>query len=349
MAHSKHNTSSAIFTAHERSQLRGQWGSQSTRLTRDSFLPFGSCRLCLLPSRDPVSCPTHGHIFCRECAVSNLLAQKKEITRLASESERRKEGDIEEQRRREDAELAERVKDFEAIQAGLDVKLGSSGERRLVGRGQGKVAVEEHTTKGTKRKLELDEDELRNLGREHKVGRKEETKPTLPGFWIPSATPGQDVKREEKPLKQAPVCPASTDEAPHEFSLKTLVSVHFAEEKDGATDEVLRNCPACNKALSNSTKAVLAKPCGHVVCKTCAENFLKPAERDAHDLDAEIGVVRCYVCQTDVTESKKSKKDKSEKKKDKIRPGLVDISTEGTGFAGGGTNMVKRSGVSFQC
>jgi len=275
------------------------------------------------------------------------LAQKKEITRLASESERRKEGDVEKQRRREDADLAERVKDFEAIQAGLDVKFGS--DRKLMGRSQGKVAVEEHT-KGTKRKIEIDEDELLKLGREQKVGRKEETaKPALPGFWIPSATPGQDVKKEEKPLKLAPVCPASSDEAPHDFSLKTLISVNFTEHKDATTGEVVRNCPACNKALSNSTKGVLAKPCGHVVCKTCAENFLKPSEANAHDQDAEIGVIRCYVCQTDVTESKKSKKDKSEKKKDKIRPGLVDISTEGTGFAGGGTNMVKRSGVSFQC
>jgi len=266
---------------------------------------------------------------------------------LAAEREKRKEGDVEEERRREEAALAERVSDFEAVQAGLDAKFGA--DRRLVGRGQGKVLVEEES-RGTKRKVEIDEDELMKLGREQKVGRKEDKpKSTLPGFWIPSATPGQDVKKEEKPLKLAPVCPASSDDAPHDFSLKTLVSVNFAEEKDAASGEMIRNCPACNKALSNSTKAVLAKPCGHVVCKTCADNFLKPVEADAHDQEAEIGVIRCYVCQTNVTESKKSKKDKDKKQKDKIRPGLVDISTEGTGFAGGGTNMVKRSGVSFQC
>jgi len=294
-----------------------------------------------------VSCSTHGHVFCRECAVSNLLAQKKEISRLAAERERRKEGDVEKERRREEVELAERVSDFEAVQAGLDAKFGS--ERRLVGRGQGKVIVEEES-RGTKRKVEADEDELVKLGREQKVGRKEDKpKPTLPGFWIPSATPGQDVEREEKPLKLAPICPASSDEAPHDFSLKTLVSVNFAEDKDATSGETIRNCPACNKALSNSTKAVLAKSCGHVVCKTCADNFLKPSEANAHDQGAEIGVIRCYVCQTDVTESKKSKKNKDKNRKDKIRPGLVDISTEGTGFAGGGTNMVKRSGVSFQC
>ena len=82
----KRNTSLAFFTAHERDELRSTWGSQSTRLTRDSFLTFGSCQLCLLPARDPVSCGSDGHLFCRECAVNNLLAQSKELKRLKKEA-----------------------------------------------------------------------------------------------------------------------------------------------------------------------------------------------------------------------------------------------------------------------
>jgi nitric oxide synthase-interacting protein len=66
------------------------------------------------------------------------------------------------------------------------------------------------------------------------------------------------------------------------------------------------------------------------------------------------GVVLCYVCEADITArpkengngtSKKSKK----KDKDAIQPGLVEISSEGTGFAGKGGNMGKKSGVAFQC
>lgn len=72
----------------------------------------------------------------------------------------------------------------------------------------------------------------------------------------------------------------------------------------------------------------------------------------AHDPDAEEnrGKILCYVCQTDVTERKQKQKLGKEKQgKDKVRPGLVEISRDGTGFAGGGTNMTKREGVAFQC
>lgn len=59
----------------------------------------------------------------------------------------------------------------------------------------------------------------------------------------------------------------------------------------------------------------------------------------------------CYVCETDLTGKLKNKEGKKEKSKDKerIRPGLVAISSEGTGFAGGGANMAKKSGTAFQC
>lgn len=58
--------------------------------------------------------------------------------------------------------------------------------------------------------------------------------------------------------------------------------------------------------------------------------------------------VLCYVCETDVTERKPSKKEK-EKGKEKIRPGCIRINCEGTGFAGGGNNIAKKSGTAFQC
>ncbi|KAH8688044.1 hypothetical protein GQ44DRAFT_638397, partial [Phaeosphaeriaceae sp. PMI808] len=66
----------SVFTSHERNALKDRWGSQTSRLTRDSFLPFSSCQLCLLPSINPVCCPL-GDLFCRECAMTNLLTQRK--------------------------------------------------------------------------------------------------------------------------------------------------------------------------------------------------------------------------------------------------------------------------------
>lgn len=167
MAHSKRNTSLAFFTSYERSLLKTSYGTQRTRLTRDSFRPFSSCTLCLSLTRDPVSCP-HGDLFCRECAVENLLAQRKEIERIKkSEKQRLKEEEEQKEREREEAERRA-VEEFERVQQGLEAR-GVKG--RVVGREGGKVTVEEEVEEGEggkrgKRKFELDEGELRRVAQE---------------------------------------------------------------------------------------------------------------------------------------------------------------------------------------
>lgn len=171
MSHSKRNTSLAFFTSYERSLLRSQWGSQATRLTRDSFLPFGSCQLCLLPSQDPVACSggelidttasstratdtsaplqppmkrskirSQCHIFCRECIIANLLSQRKELKRIERNSEAHA-ADAEAVDVAEDEEARQRaVADFEAVQMGLMAKVGGMGNKRAV------VAAENRVT-----------------------------------------------------------------------------------------------------------------------------------------------------------------------------------------------------------
>lgn len=368
----KRNTSLAFFTAHERNELKSSWGSRSTRLTRDSFLPFGSCQLCLLPARDPVSCPSHGHLFCRECAVSNLLAQNKELKRLKKEAEQKRLEDSEE-KEIEDAEAQVRaVEEFEKVQAGLSVRSSSKaglGER-IIGRKDGKVTIEQDVeggNKGVKRKLELDESELRDLAngsassnsKSRKQGDISSTE--LPAFWVPGKTPTAH-NAPIKPPKQHPTCPAAAADKPHDFTLKTLITVQFSEDEKASSESApnssdpTRTCPSCNKSLSNATKAVLAKPCGHVVCKPCSDKFQRAAEKSAHD-EVHDETVRCYVCQEDVTPGRKSRKkakggeggEKEKEKERKVERGLVELSSEGTGFAGGGKNMVKAQGVAFQC
>jgi nitric oxide synthase-interacting protein len=55
--------------------------------------------------------------------------------------------------------------------------------------------------------------------------------------------------------------------------------------------------------------------------------------------------VHCYVCDTDLTSVPEKK---SKKEKDRAPgPGLVEIRSEGTGFASGGKAVVKRDGVAF--
>lgn len=295
---------------------------------------------------------------------------------MKKEAEQRKLEDSEE-KEIEDAETQARaVEEFERVQAGLSAR-SSSGKEKIIGRKDGKVTIEQEDTtlgsndngKSVKRKLELDEAELKDLadnnitnGSSNKSRKKGDiSSQDLPSFWVPSKIPSAQ-KAELKTPKAHPTCPAAAADKPHDISLKSLVSVHFTEPSEerktassaDASNHPTRTCPSCNKTLSNSTKAVLAKPCGHVLCKPCSEKFQRAQEKSAHDRVHD-ETVRCYVCQEDVTAVKKEKgksegkRDGKEGKKDKVDRGLVELSSEGTGFAGGGANMVKRQGVAFQC
>ncbi|KAI9815178.1 MAG: hypothetical protein M1826_002092 [Phylliscum demangeonii] len=384
MSHSKRNTSLAFFTSYERSLLKNTWGSQSTRLNRDSFLPFSACRLCLLPSRDPVACARNGDFFCRECAVSDLLAQRKEIKRLEKEGERQRADQVEDGRREDDEAKMRAVEEFERVQMGLERPTGAAAAAAAAkGMAAGssdetKTAdeLEEPPRKEKKRKFELDEDELLRIAKEERNRAKkalheekaEASRSHLPSFWVPSLTPSSNTSTAlhgvaHQPKRQ-PVCPASAKDQPHAFSLKTLVTVHFSEEKDDQTGELVRSCPSCKRVLGKGMKAVLTTPCGHVICKACVDKFMTPAAAagapDPHGTPAPDHAHhrRCFVCDTDLgpstvaaaaaaagTEKKKTK----EKDKDRIRPGMVEIAGEGTGFAGGGRNLIKKEGVAFQC
>lgn len=67
------------------------------------------------------------------------------------------------------------------------------------------------------------------------------------------------------------------------------------------------------------------------------------------------GRILCYVCETDVTpydpraDAASGKKPKKKDKDSGIRPGLVEVGSEGTGFSGRGGNVATKRGVAFQC
>ncbi|OTA95117.1 hypothetical protein M434DRAFT_10029 [Hypoxylon sp. CO27-5] len=374
MSHSKRNTSRAVFTSHERTLARRAWSATTARLSRESFLPFSSCGLCLEIARDPVSC-THGDLFCRECALANILAQKKEIKRLERLREQ-EEREAEEERARREEEARERaVREFEMTQIGLDARAAGSGKRGNDADKNGTPSSAAEVDGGKKRKFEMDEEELARIAREDRakarkaIEDEKAAKPTLPSFWTPSVTPSSNTKdalhQVAKKTKSTPMCPASKEDSTHTYSLHTLVTVNFTEEEEGddsgkgrpsGKKTRIRICPSCKKGLNNASKAMLAKPCGHVLCRNCVDKFMRPSRHhhDPHASASEAEKIRCYVCEADLTEKSSNGNDgggeKGKKKdKEKIRPGLVELRSEGTGFSAGGVNQVQKSGVAFQC
>ncbi|OLL22839.1 Nitric oxide synthase-interacting [Neolecta irregularis DAH-3] len=319
--HSKRNTSLAFFTAYERSLL--DYGTKKQRLGRDSFRSFDACHLCLSRARDPVACSTNGDIFCRECAMENILAQLKEIKRMEKEMAENTRHEEDTKFYEEEQARALAIKEFELIQMGLNTTVGSN---RTMAVRKGETTVEkkpeDSEKRGVKRSFVLDEEDLLRVAAA--------SKPLLPSFWLPSLTPNAEGKGPQGPKTLNPVCPASNRDEAHQISLKALIGVKFSEDSNAMTKEghPQRICPACQKVLTNALKACMMKPCGHVICSPCVDRFVKVT-------------LRCYICEEDVSP-------KTVSKKDKIGRGIIEMKSEGTGFAKGGNAEVTKVGVAFQ-
>lgn len=100
----------------------------------------------------------------------------------------------------------------------------------------------------------------------------------------------------------------------------------------------------------------MAKPCGHVICKPCADKFVSASREE----EGGGGVVTCFVCDELLTGNpgeksgkeggEKKKKGKKEREKEKGERGMVLIKCDGTGFSAGGGNVTtEKEGIAFQC
>ncbi|KAI0258571.1 hypothetical protein BC834DRAFT_835293 [Gloeopeniophorella convolvens] len=329
--HSKNNTASSIFSYAERKKL--EYGTRGQRLGNESMRRFDACSLCLQRARDPVACQ-EGHLFCKECAYTDLLTQKKDIKRQKERLDALKKEAEEEKARAKEAARERVLAEFEKGQLGLAAvsAVTTSGAEKQDGRGtKRKFAFD--STAAEKMAQEAEEDALRQIEREQAAALRSK----LPDFWLPSLTPTYTSSGPPSSIKDFKIqTTCRGGNPPHPVALKNLVPVNFTlqtpssrpqstdvtpvegvtlKQKDEDQDAM---CPSCKKDLSNSVRLYLMKPCSHVTCKTCADTLVRPSKQ-------------CVVCDKQLAETD-----------------ILELKREGTGYAAGGMAETSRKGVAFQ-
>ncbi|KAF8916726.1 hypothetical protein CPB85DRAFT_1289267 [Mucidula mucida] len=270
--HSKNNTASSIFSYAEYKKL--DYGTKKQRLGNESMRRFDSCALCLASAREPLAC-NEGHLFCKECAYTDLLTQKKDIKQQKAKLEKMKREAEEEKERAKQAARERVLLEFERGQLGLAATATT-----------GTTSAGESSKEGALRQIEREQAEaLRNK---------------LPDFWLPSLTPTYSSSGPPRAITDVKLQTTCRGGSPaHPIAMKNLTPVKFiyysktsssGSETAGKDEESKPMCPSCKKILSNSMLMFLMKPCAHVVCKTCTESLVRPSKQ-------------CIVCDSKLSES----------------------------------------------
>lgn len=124
-----------------------------------------------------VACATNGDLFCRECAISDLLAQRQEIKRVERERAEARRRLAEGSEREREEEKGREVREFEMVSMGLE---GGQGQGQRKRKAEGVIVDREREVevRGGKRKKmsELDEKELARVVREEEERVRDELK-----------------------------------------------------------------------------------------------------------------------------------------------------------------------------
>ncbi|KAL7529779.1 hypothetical protein ACHAXR_003147 [Thalassiosira sp. AJA248-18] len=272
------------LTYHEQKRLKHSgYGTQSTRLTTVSQLPFGSCCLNLSPidAGDAVATPS-GHIYSREAIVQYLLTKNGELKKQKAEYERRRldvenrrvEWEEKERKRRQDTFVR---KDQGAVSTALVLRNDDTDNG---GRGVAAAAGSAVTASATAKK-----------GKE-----KEENSLAHVSFWLTTSQPqhkkggsttgkdgGFDYEKEIAALPPAPPERPPSPMSGEPLKLKQLIPLNLVREgaedakssrsKDTSTGRIL--CAVSHKTLTTQPTIVI-KNSGQVMLKSVYKELAKP-------------------------------------------------------------------------
>lgn len=266
--HSRNNTANSVFTYAEKRKLDNQYGVKKSRIGQDSQRNFDQCHLCLNVAVHPVSC-LKGHIFCRDCIMSNMLNQKNEISIQLKAQEKEK----------VNAEMNEYLK-----KRRQEEKNAATFEKESLELG-GLEKVKKHQkdfnirSKYNEEDYEKLEDEKVIAGIKEKkgpAGDNPELKKQLlvSSFWMAESSgaggdkPGtgteiKDLEPKEKEAKKKMICPGDNK---HDIKLKDMFNITLKGGKYA--------CYATDKELKYQ-KTIGLRTCGHLMMKDFFENHIR--------------------------------------------------------------------------
>ncbi len=223
----RNNTTQSTLTYYERSLLRKDSGPK--RIGQDSFKPLDSCNLCLSKVTSPQSCH-QGHIYCRECIISNLITQKAGIESQKREMERWEEN---ERREREEARLRARARVVADFERGMGLGYGNGSARSSLSDSKdgstksqagpgGKFNLDVKSVE--KITLEAEEAAMKLLEKEQVESRKAK----LAAFWLPTLAPEATPLIPVKDIKLQTSCNVGGTAHPLSWVILCAIKDHFS-------------------------------------------------------------------------------------------------------------------------
>lgn len=269
------------LTYHEQKRLKSSgWGTQSTRLTTASQLPFGHCCLNLSPiDADAVATPS-GHIYSREAIVQYLLTKNGELKKQKAKYDRLR-LDIE-NRRVEWEEKQQKLtqdkfvrKDQGAMSNALVVRDDAKGSGSGVARGVSAATASSKKSSGkTENSLQHVSFWLTTSQPEYKKGSAAVAKDGEFNYQA-------EIESLPPPPPERPPSPMSGEP----LKLKQLIPLHLVREgnednksKRGvgsgeSTGRIL--CAVSHKTITTQPTIVIAKT-GQVMLKSVYDELAKP-------------------------------------------------------------------------
>jgi len=246
--HGKNATNGSVYTYHEKKkdQAASGYGSDKTRLGKDSVKGFDCCSITFQPTMHALISP-QGYVFDKEALLKFIIDKKNTYKKLMKEYGNQKQNEVMETREFVEEEKEIERQKFEEREKNIVTKRFAAFKEKTEEGGSGSIS-----------------------------NMTEEKKRQLPCYWMPSQCPQAKKSKLEKPDKTI-YCPISR--APIKMKDFTEIKWTAVRDPDDKRSLIAREeryqCAVTGDVFNNSSHCAVLKTTGHVVTVECVEKIIK--------------------------------------------------------------------------